>query len=72
MCFPVACAQIVQSCVFAVMETFCPKDAEPEDTFEFYVGTMEFELPKVRFSFSTRYAASLTPYPPCPADRSHI
>ena len=70
--------------MFAVMETFCPKDAEPEDSFEFYIGTVEFELLKVRFDFSVRYAAFLTPSHPFPAqnqclrkvgtvaDRSHI
>jgi len=41
--------------MFAVMETFCPKDAEPDEKFEFYIGKVSFELPKVRFSYKVRY-----------------
>lgn len=51
---------IIQSCMFAIMESFCPKDAEPDEKFEFFVGTVEFQLPKVRFDFS------VSPPPPPP------
>lgn len=54
--------KIIESCVFAVMEGFCPHDAEPDETFEFFVGAVEFELPKVRFSYST------SPPPPPPSE----
>lgn len=46
--------------MFAVIEGFCPKDAEPEDSFEFYLDTISFELPAVRFDFS------VSPPPPPP------
>jgi hypothetical protein len=45
---------IIQSCAFAVMESFCPKDTEPDEKFEFFIKTVEFELPKVRFDYDVR------------------
>ena len=59
--------KIIQSCAFAVMESFCPKDAEADESFEFFVDTVEFELPRVRFDYEVRYVAFLTPSHPCPA-----
>jgi len=54
------CAQIIVSCIFAVMESFCPEDAESDDSFQYLVDTTSFELPLVRFDFS------VSPPPPPP------
>jgi hypothetical protein len=42
------------------MEKACPEDAEPDESFQYLVDSIEFELPKVRFSFS------VSPPPPPP------
>ena len=42
------------------MESFCPDDAESDESFEFFVSNIDFELPKVRFSFD------VSPPPPPP------
>lgn len=54
-------AQIIVSCIFAVMESFCPDDAEADESFEYLIDTTSFELPKVRFDYE------VSPPPPPPA-----
>lgn len=44
-------SQVIVSCIFAEFEKHCPPGATSEDDqFEFFVDSIEFELPKVRFS----------------------
>ena len=48
-------SQIIVSCIFAEFEKHCPPGATSEDDqFEFFVNSIEFELPKVRFSCAKR------------------
>ena len=47
--------QVIVSCIFAEFEKHCPPGATSEDDqFEFFVDSIEFELPKVRFSCAKR------------------
>lgn len=40
--------QMIVSCVFASMETFCDDNADPQDEMIYAVKQLDFELPKVR------------------------
>lgn len=51
---------IIVSCIFATMEKACPEDAEADESFQYLVDSIEFELPKVRYSFD------VSPPPPPP------
>lgn len=54
-------AQIIVSCIFAVMESFCPDEAEADESFQYLIDTTSFELPKVRFDYE------VSPPPPPPS-----
>ena len=56
----VSCVQIIVSCIFAVMESFCPSDAGPDESFQYTIDTTSFRLPKVRFQYD------VSPPPPPP------
>jgi len=51
---------IVQSCLFALMEQFCPDDEEEDESFAYLIETTSFSLPDVRFSYD------VDPPPPPP------
>lgn len=53
-------SQIIQSCVFALLEQSCDPDVEPDEKFDFEVQAITFELPKVRFDYE------VSPPPPPP------
>ena len=54
-------AQIIVSCIFAVMESFCPDEAEADESFQYLIDTTSFELPRVRFQYD------VSPPPPPPS-----
>jgi hypothetical protein len=49
------CWQIVQSCVFALFESFCADDEEEDESFAYPIETTSFRLPDVRFSYGTLF-----------------
>ena len=51
---------IVQSCIWSMVESFCPDDEEEDEGFAFLMETTSFSLPKVRFSYDVE------PPPPPP------
>lgn len=52
--------EIAQSCVFALMEGFCPDDAEEDQSFAFEIESVNFKLPKIRWAYD------VSPPPPPP------